>query len=198
MPLSFTINVDEVFKDKNGICWRYVGRFDSNYIAPPNVNVINYDGDYFVGSDARIYPDCTTCIETPLCDIPENLEPYKLCRDINGPLIPGIYQDFYLRPYSVVCDAWNWYYSNRLKLGAFNSTFIYMGTESLNVGNTVYGYNPVTGLFSCDKVPAGNYWLLNVNPTDISLSNPASPDITIVQINGDSVITNIIDCFYQP
>jgi hypothetical protein len=60
-PLSFTITVNEVFKDTEGNCWFFVGIFNSSYIAPPRLNPINYGGNYFIGSPSETYTDCVTC-----------------------------------------------------------------------------------------------------------------------------------------
>lgn len=60
-PVSFTIAVNEVFKDNDGNCWYYVGRFNTSYIAPPKVTPINYGGNYFTGVPSQTYSNCETC-----------------------------------------------------------------------------------------------------------------------------------------
>jgi hypothetical protein len=60
-PVSFTIEVNEVFKDTQGNCWFFVGIFDSSYIAPVRINPITFSGNYFVGSPSVIYTNCLTC-----------------------------------------------------------------------------------------------------------------------------------------
>jgi hypothetical protein len=60
-PVSFTIAVNEVFKDTEGNCWYFVGQFNSSYIAPPRVNPINFGGNNFTGSPSQIFTDCVTC-----------------------------------------------------------------------------------------------------------------------------------------
>ena len=64
VPLSFNINVDSVFKDNDGNCWRYVGQFESNYISPPGVYQTFFNYNYFNGVDSTIYNDCNTCFES--------------------------------------------------------------------------------------------------------------------------------------
>jgi hypothetical protein len=64
--VSFVSTVDVVFKDLSNNCWSYVGRFDSNYIAPINVNAITFNGDFFDGSPSLLYPDCSTCETQPI------------------------------------------------------------------------------------------------------------------------------------
>jgi hypothetical protein len=66
-PISFAIDVNDVFKDNEGICWRYLGMFNSNYIPLTNVFVVNITGNYFVNVFSVIYPNCSTCVETPPC-----------------------------------------------------------------------------------------------------------------------------------
>jgi len=66
VPLSFNINVDSVFKDNDGNCWRYVGQFESNYISPPGVYQTFFNYNYFSGVDSTIYNDCNTCFESSI------------------------------------------------------------------------------------------------------------------------------------
>jgi hypothetical protein len=60
-PVSFTIVVNETFKDNDGNCWYYVGQFNTSYIAPPKVTPINFGGNYFTGVPSQTYSDCETC-----------------------------------------------------------------------------------------------------------------------------------------
>jgi hypothetical protein len=60
-PVSFTIEVNEVFKDNDGNCWYYVGRFNTSYIPSPKVTPINYGGNYFTGVPSQTYSNCETC-----------------------------------------------------------------------------------------------------------------------------------------
>ena len=60
-PVSFTIAVNETFKDNDGNCWYYVGRFNTSYIAPPKVTPINFGGNYFIGVSSQTYSNCETC-----------------------------------------------------------------------------------------------------------------------------------------
>jgi hypothetical protein len=60
-PVSFTIAVNETFKDNDGNCWYYVGRFNTSYIAPPKVTPINFGGNYFIGVSTQTYSNCETC-----------------------------------------------------------------------------------------------------------------------------------------
>ena len=60
-PVSFTIAVNEVFKDNDGNCWYYVGQFNTSYIPSPKVTPINYGGNYFTGVSSQTYTNCETC-----------------------------------------------------------------------------------------------------------------------------------------
>jgi hypothetical protein len=60
-PVSFTIAVNEVFKDNDGNCWYYVGQFNTSYIPSPKVTPINYGGNYFTGVPNETYTNCETC-----------------------------------------------------------------------------------------------------------------------------------------
>ena len=59
--------LNKVFQDYYNRCWKFIGRFEQNYIAPPTVITITNNGNYF--SDASIietYNDCATCQLPPL------------------------------------------------------------------------------------------------------------------------------------
>ena len=64
LPLPFNIVVGQVFKDKNGVCWEYLGRFE-NYTPTTSVITSTQPGNYFVGASTVIYANCSTC-DTPL------------------------------------------------------------------------------------------------------------------------------------
>jgi hypothetical protein len=64
-PVSFTIEVNEVFKDTEGNCWYFVGQFNTSYIAPPRVTPINFGGNYFTGVSSQVFSDCVTCATAP-------------------------------------------------------------------------------------------------------------------------------------
>jgi hypothetical protein len=65
LPLSFTISANQTFKDGSGNCWIYLGRYDSNYIAPQNTTPITFTGDYFSSAPTITYDDCNTCQTKP-------------------------------------------------------------------------------------------------------------------------------------
>jgi hypothetical protein len=54
--------IGATFKDSSNNCWRYVGRFETNYIPPINVVATTYDGDYFVDRQSTLYDSCDTCV----------------------------------------------------------------------------------------------------------------------------------------
>ena len=57
------------FKDSQGNCWTYEGRFQPNYIAPPLTVSQTYSGDYFAGVSPITFTACTDCqtISIPPC-----------------------------------------------------------------------------------------------------------------------------------
>jgi hypothetical protein len=60
-PISFSIAVNETFKDNDANCWYFVGQFNTSYIAPPRVTPINFGGNYFTGVPSQTYSNCETC-----------------------------------------------------------------------------------------------------------------------------------------
>ena len=59
--VPFTDIAGIIFKDNSGNCWTYKGRFESDYIPPPTVIAITYQGNYFVGVSSTTYPTCEDC-----------------------------------------------------------------------------------------------------------------------------------------
>ena len=58
------LTVDQTFQDNKGRCWKYIGQFTINYIAPPTVSPITYNGNYF-GSQSivsDVFDTCTDCL----------------------------------------------------------------------------------------------------------------------------------------
>jgi len=61
--------VGNQFKDNQGNCWTYEGRFEPNYIAPPLTVSQTFSGDYFAGLPPITFTACTDCqtIVIPPC-----------------------------------------------------------------------------------------------------------------------------------
>ena len=61
--------VGNQFKDNQGNCWTYEGRFEPNYIAPPLTVPQTFSGDYFAGLPPITFTACTDCqtIVIPPC-----------------------------------------------------------------------------------------------------------------------------------
>jgi hypothetical protein len=60
-PVSFSIAVNETFKDNDANCWYFVGQFNTSYIPRDKVSPINYGGNYFTGVPSQTYSNCETC-----------------------------------------------------------------------------------------------------------------------------------------
>jgi hypothetical protein len=59
--VSFTLVDGTIFKDSLGYCWTYLGPFETDYIAPPTVIAVTYQGDYFNGASSNVYSTCEDC-----------------------------------------------------------------------------------------------------------------------------------------
>jgi hypothetical protein len=197
-PLSFTLNPNFVFKDKNGVCWRYVGRFGSNYIPPANVSYSTQSGNYFVGA-SNIYANCTDCLTAVVpCTRPANLNKYNFVSGIRGttvtPNVPIIYDNFRTSNISLACDAWNWAVSHPNSVRGYSLEQIEV--SSLTVGSRVYRFFNQT---SCTGIQTGNYWVQTVNNTaTVPGGYDLFPNVLIVTIGNGSLITNIQTCYGLP
>jgi hypothetical protein len=185
LPLEFAINVDQVFKDRNGLCWRYVGRFGDDY-SPTTPLYSNQSGNYFADVSPTIYPDCTTCIEAPQScgePIPSSLNDYDL---ISGVVAGGNfnYDNFNSGDFSYACEAWTWYNSvgNTLPFGGNYRVLVSLDsidTESVSVGDYVYSRD-------------------SVNNLGIIPNNPSQPNMIIITVNSERIITAVETCYYLP
>jgi hypothetical protein len=57
--------VNQTFQDAQGRCWKYIGQFQTSYIAPPTVLTINYSGNYLglnLGPNVQTFNNCTECL----------------------------------------------------------------------------------------------------------------------------------------
>jgi hypothetical protein len=63
--ISFALLVEQSFKDSEGNCWVYNGRFEADYIAPPTMTPITYQGNYFANAPETIFDSCDDCL-TPI------------------------------------------------------------------------------------------------------------------------------------
>ena len=64
VPVPFATIVGNTFKDSSGNCWSYIGRYNSNYIVPPQYWPIKNTGNYFYNAPSTLYSSCIVC-ETP-------------------------------------------------------------------------------------------------------------------------------------
>jgi len=64
-PLDSEILVGQVFKGSNDTCWEYIGRFETDYIAPYGMTPVTYSGNYFATIPIdTLYDDCEKCNTT--------------------------------------------------------------------------------------------------------------------------------------
>jgi hypothetical protein len=67
IPTQITLVIGQTFKDSSGICWTYVGQFNTTYIPTVGYLPINYSGNYFATAFDTVYDNCEDCVTTPLC-----------------------------------------------------------------------------------------------------------------------------------
>ena len=61
-----TLAVNQTFQAMSR-CWKYLGKFNTNYIAPPNITPITYSGNYFGNTFVAdpVFNTCTDCVNWP-------------------------------------------------------------------------------------------------------------------------------------
>jgi hypothetical protein len=55
------VPVNNTFQDNQGRCWKYIGQFQTGYIAPPTVLSITFTGNYMGGTLFQAVPVFNTC-----------------------------------------------------------------------------------------------------------------------------------------
>ena len=67
-PVTFVGTEGRTFKSSDGVCWKYVGQFNTNYIAPLGIDSFTYEGNYFVDAINYVYQNCDECLAVTVVD----------------------------------------------------------------------------------------------------------------------------------
>ena len=86
-PVTFVGTEGRTFKNSDGICWKYVGQFNTNYIAPLGIDSLTYEGNYFVDAINYVYQNCDECLTIPVLDPCSNYVYYTAQRCDNSEVI---------------------------------------------------------------------------------------------------------------
>ena len=86
-PVTFVGTEGRTFKNSDGICWKYVGQFNTNYIAPLGIDSLTYEGNYFVNAINYVYQNCDECLAIPVVDPCVDYVYYKAQRCDNSEVI---------------------------------------------------------------------------------------------------------------
>jgi hypothetical protein len=95
-PVTFITNEGRTFKNSDGICWKYVGQFNTNYIAPLGIDSITYTGNYFVDAINYVYQSCNECLAVLEIDPCVNYVYYTATRCDNSESISCVECDQYV------------------------------------------------------------------------------------------------------
>ncbi len=79
-PVPFISTENTVFKDSTGTPWRYLGQFNTNYIAPIGIDTLTFQGNYFVGAIEYVYQSCQEALSVPVIDPCVNYVYYQIER----------------------------------------------------------------------------------------------------------------------
>lgn len=79
-PVPFISTENTVFKDSTGTPWRYLGQFNTNYIAPIGIDTLTFQGDYFVGAIEYVYQSCQEALSVSVIDPCVNYVYYQIER----------------------------------------------------------------------------------------------------------------------
>ena len=86
-PVTFVGTEGRTFKNSDGICWKYVGQFNTNYIAPLGIDSLTYEGNYFVDAINYVYQNCDECLAVTVVDPCSNYIYYTAQRCDNSEII---------------------------------------------------------------------------------------------------------------
>jgi hypothetical protein len=159
----------------NGVCWNYLGRFNTGYAAPSTVFPITFSVDFFAGYTSNVYNDCNSCqVCTRPATATKKIRLFHQANYSNG----GPYVIFK----NSLADACYAKQYATFGLSAYGGV-----VESVNIGQTVYGDN---GTNDCLLFVDG-YYLIGADGTNLGCSPPTCA--TIVRIVG-GVITEFPTC----
>jgi cell division septation protein DedD len=152
--------VNSIFKDNSDNCWTYLGRFNEDYIAPPDVNSVSYSGDYFAGTSTTTYPTCEDCqtIVVPPATYTINLS-YASDVDSCGTGCDKYYTEpkieYYSRTNSFAVETYLW--RNPECTSPAYSGYYSQGANCLTVNSN--------GMITSTSVCPG-YWYYDMGPCD--------------------------------
>ena len=152
--------VNSIFKDNSDNCWTYLGRFNEDYIAPPDVNSLTYSGDYFAGTSTTTYPTCEDCqtIVIPPATYTINLS-YASDVDSCGTGCDKYYTEpkieYYSRTNSFAIETYLW--RNPECTSPAYSGYYSQGANCLTVNSN--------GMITSTSVCPG-YWYYDMGPCD--------------------------------
>ena len=161
----------------NGICWDYIGKFNTGYVAPPTVFPITYNTDFFAGYTSDVYNDCASC---QVCTRPSTATiSISLFYAIRYTI--GSNTVVFTNSFSDACYAKANYVLGSGMDGSSGKV------TSISVGQTVYVNNETT---NCALISNGYYIMM---PDGGTLEFPPLNTAIIVHIVG-GVITEILTC----
>ena len=156
LPALTTTTGSVIYEPTSKECWQFDYQSSGYPQLSPQLNVINYTGNYLINADSQIYIDCESCLST-ICQVDSQYIGYDqqcLCY-INRPRLLSV--DFHIIPSQVLvgsplspCDP----YSFGGNYDCPQATIVY----SINGGpsTTIYGdigdVNPISGTYnlSCE------------------------------------------------
>jgi hypothetical protein len=161
----------------NGICWDYIGKYNTGYVAPPTVFPITYNTDFFAGYTSDVYNDCASC---QVCTRPSTATiSISLFYAIRYTI--GSNTVVFTNSFSNACYAKANYVLGSGMDGSSGKV------TSISVGQTVYENNGTT---NCAVISNGYYIMM---PDGGTLEFPPLNTAIIVHIVG-GVITEILTC----
>jgi hypothetical protein len=152
-PLPFTVNTNELIRSNLSApneCWTYKGRFNSNYLPPPNTQPTTFNGNYFAGINQITYSSCTDCFNSG-CVRPPELIPIILNSYFDDDRVSPR-RTYNFNSFAEACFYLNEFFSP----SCISSSLCGIGgatgyVVSLTVGSYVYGNS------GCNYFPDGIY-----------------------------------------
>ena len=120
-PVTFIANEGRTFKNSDGICWKYVGQFNTNYIAPLGIDSVTYTGNYFVNAINYVYQSCNECLAVLDVDPCVNYVYYTATRCDNSESVSCVDCELYVNNTFGVLDInyqsceGTWYYNELIQ-----------------------------------------------------------------------------------
>jgi len=185
-----------IFKDKTGICWTYLDRYEDNYIPPSNVFNVTHQGNIFE-NDSMLnqiyYHDCDSCFLTQVSGCTEIYFSAERCDDKTNVVVkecnvgPTVGTLKLTHNVGDVCGVMN---------PNGDDFCVTLNTQIYNVDTEYEIITPAWKYYDCDSCPTHKTYSVNSIDNLVQDFKVFAPTTSDTLLTGTSVNLNVSDLCY--